>query len=1257
MKRIILLVTLMIFFQLNLMGHGQQTHKYMTVKAYELVKDLFGDIPTMKDFVGTTDNYYNGDYPFQRRCLTTGAYREDEEDLVFGFDGYLMAGWDLDVDDWIVSITHFWDADNGDDQMNHFVATLPAHIHNELGTFPNAFQKMMKFAYPNKFWEINFKMTPGSSEFRLTDGNLITINHCGGVGIKYNSLVELFKTGHAWITHYYSCPNAEWEDCNYEVILGEGWRNAIVWEILGRMCHLLEDMSVPAHSHNDEHGYYTELYEYDMSNSLYYSISANEFNNLEIVNPYYLQNQNPLHFLMTVVQQVTDHYASCGNDYNGLGDDNLGGNITNAELTYINNRFDFNNLYKPVTEEEARTGIYSMNIRANTYFYAVEATAGLLYWFASETGLISKINIMNNFVNGTIKIGLDNIPLQKLSPFVQSAKIGQTINLEAQNQIYDNIERIWNNTGVPNSISHWLKRVGSNTTFLQNGQNNSYSFAVTSSDNNSTYIANLMKNCLINQSDQTEFDGTFNYNPFYLVEQNSAQISTPGNGYRPGSITYNFAGWIDDPTVTQTTRTITPITNLSFKSLYKYKSHTNTTYNGNNGQRTFFKDSNWNGDQFLGYLHNVYCSMGKIWYERSTDNGVTWEIMNNGRPINLSENAKSPSIWIDNNLLYVVYQVSGTESYWPFANDGIQVTALYTSGISTLPPIGYYSEYLPDYNYNTDYRPVIAGALEYGTVIYDMPSTATEGIKGFKFKIEFGGQNDGDIIKLSDVSFPTNSVDQYSANPSIACDHLHTHVVFERAQSQIRHFVLGETSYSIVSNLSTEYINIKPTISLVGYGAGNPVVSWIGATYNYSGGYTPTCGYTRVGTVTYSSPYQVTWGSTLNRVNGNISSISSASNGNLTNQKTLFTWSYLSQTQYLSRWQRRDGNNTNAVYTTPAAIYNNTVPINGISTQAATDESFTAPKALVFKTITSPFSFNPSTTNFLPGNGAEKSLNNYGGKNLLSKITENDTLVTFGRSGIVSINDIQFVFETGDVIVGDSLIRFIDIPDTIVYSSVSELNQHTRTNNFTLTPNTSFYFSNIYHVVKKSNPDSALSSTDAVNFRAELVNATTDQVAGTFDNITYNKNNVEKYASIDYLVDCSGITQGEYYLRLVTAVNGNGIYALENIFNESGNLAKKSYNKVNFIGSEIPETYDLVQNFPNPFNPNTTIRYQIPKSGNVTLKIYDVLGAEVTTLVNEEKVAGKYEVSFNASKLASGVYIYRIQAGDFVSSKKMVLLK
>ncbi len=93
------------------------------------------------------------------------------------------------------------------------------------------------------------------------------------------------------------------------------------------------------------------------------------------------------------------------------------------------------------------------------------------------------------------------------------------------------------------------------------------------------------------------------------------------------------------------------------------------------------------------------------------------------------------------------------------------------------------------------------------------------------------------------------------------------------------------------------------------------------------------------------------------------------------------------------------------------------------------------------------------------------------------------------------------------------------------------------------------------------------------------------------------------------------------------------------------------------INNSIPTRLFLADNYPNPFNPETAIRYQLPEAGEVTLKIYDILGREVATLVNEEKPAGSHTVSFNASHLPSGVYLYEINAGEFRSVKKMTIVK
>jgi tetratricopeptide (TPR) repeat protein len=110
--------------------------------------------------------------------------------------------------------------------------------------------------------------------------------------------------------------------------------------------------------------------------------------------------------------------------------------------------------------------------------------------------------------------------------------------------------------------------------------------------------------------------------------------------------------------------------------------------------------------------------------------------------------------------------------------------------------------------------------------------------------------------------------------------------------------------------------------------------------------------------------------------------------------------------------------------------------------------------------------------------------------------------------------------------------------------------------------------------------------------------------------------------------------------------------------NDSSNVLNKNSNEILSKSEfELPKDYSLNQNYPNPFNPTTTIKYDLPVDGLVSLEIFDILGRRITTLVNEQRTAGSYEQIYNASSLASGVYVYKLQSGDFISSKKMILLK
>ena len=125
-----------------------------------------------------------------------------------------------------------------------------------------------------------------------------------------------------------------------------------------------------------------------------------------------------------------------------------------------------------------------------------------------------------------------------------------------------------------------------------------------------------------------------------------------------------------------------------------------------------------------------------------------------------------------------------------------------------------------------------------------------------------------------------------------------------------------------------------------------------------------------------------------------------------------------------------------------------------------------------------------------------------------------------------------------------------------------------------------------------------------------------------------------------------------YYWKVSTVnIGGQGTYS------SVWNFKTINFSGIHQISSEIPTEYKLYNNYPNPLNPSTNIKYQIPNSKFTTIKIFDILGKEIEILVNEKQSPGIYEVTFDGSNLPSGIYYYTIQAGDFTDTKKMVLIK
>ena len=197
--------------------------------------------------------------------------------------------------------------------------------------------------------------------------------------------------------------------------------------------------------------------------------------------------------------------------------------------------------------------------------------------------------------------------------------------------------------------------------------------------------------------------------------------------------------------------------------------------------------------------------------------------------------------------------------------------------------------------------------------------------------------------------------------------------------------------------------------------------------------------------------------------------------------------------------------------------------------------------------------------------------------------------------------------------------------------------------------------------------------TVAINYLNELLNnpAAESTVFNAFE-LLYEGSKIFAEFAIEDAEDNCVVSNCEQLLDNATSELGKAFTEFEkenyqNVFNHLTNAWKFAQNALGTtlkkeIGEvdnsiPLPTEFGLDQNYPNPFNPSTRIDYQLPENNHVTIQIYDILGNLVTTLVDQQMEAGYHSVNWNAGGLASGVYLYRINSGSFISTKKLLLMK
>jgi len=713
-----------------------------------------------------------------------------------------------------------------------------------------------------------------------------------------------------------------------------------------------------------------------------------------------------------------------------------------------------------------------------------------------------------------------------------------------------------------------------------------------------------------------------NQNPQYQIgiPNYSAKITSPQPIFLNGRThTFYFQNWTGTNVNFKYPNELeTPLvfTNDNAVATANYKGHflsNSSTASAYNGQRKIVRDRN-------GIYHMVYHSMNALWYSKSLTTNLSgaWapeiKLIENGAEI-----FTNPSIDVN------------TVTHMNYRDDYLKVAFEFSSGVSGSAGIGVILidintgtvQVLGDVPISNDYygnaKPVVASFDNEVFVIYK--ESATSNLKYLRYYLD-GSNWIGLTGSLSGSSAS-------SINPTVSANNKpyeylnnRVHIAWQEGSTYIKY------QYSETAG-RTNMIEPRTfsTVQLTSFGSGN--------TYNTNPSIIDLNGGARVvwhGTRVIGGQVIADRLSFRDATGGGFWHFGSNVGSPVINKKD-------DNTAYILAWSQNDGTQGCFADNTLSQIHD--LQITGKDMQLCNGSSFSSMFVTSFTNTTSPYFFKQSNDI----------------QSLYTIAKANIAGINKGREGVVAKGSGELYFTIGDVNVNGENISFKTLPDSFTVISVNDINNNVRTIPFAISDNSQFNYSVQYGITDSAEVVNSLSVNDVVSFRVEIVDEATNEVLGVFDNVSFTKQHALPYENFSYQVSTEGIGNRTVYLRLVTSATEGCSFSLANLLDNQNIIAKRAINQISFKSAAVIKDYALAQNYPNPFNPATIITYQLPKSGSVTLKIYDMLGKEVKTLVNEQKEMGRYTVQFDASSLASGMYVYQLRANDYTSTKKMLLLK
>lgn len=754
---------------------------------------------------------------------------------------------------------------------------------------------------------------------------------------------------------------------------------------------------------------------------------------------------------------------------------------------------------------------------------------------------------------------------------------------------------------------------------------------------------------------------TVKYGPTFV-------ISTPVTSPIINGRNYFFSNWSDGSTSATRNFSATRNTTLSANFKIIHKSNDVTAFTRGSQRKLIQTQVNT-----TKWLHQVYTSMGHVWIEHSSNNGTTWTVGNGGQPLDGGTgSAKCPSIayvhhagW-GNNYIGVVWQQQYGSTYTIQGKvfnqmSNVTIDPTYASILYTEPADPYSTNANPNLIFNGDFYAIYFVTFERKNA----SGSYQPGINWLAGKCgEYGGGQEqafpsanppGYVGQLGSVT-ETNAS---SINAAIALDpmddgsysNLDVMLVYQdnydpqSDMNRIRQTWLWFWSsdqgnswsygqYPATPAILNDYCPNDYNPSVMMNSGENAMGCWIdNIPNNENGGWAEVdqMTFTQIGSSIF---YYFGYGVQSCAIN------QAYDDYGPTGMSGFVTWSQIYNGAWSNKSIRFD-------YGTPVTSSLRTLNTTGKYVQLSNGTG-TLNNMYVssFYPFSAPYYFTTSQA-------------------LVPVSKDNASTLVMGRGCIISKGNVSFSYRFGDLNVDGENIGFVDAPDTLDYSKIDILNNALVTGSFQLNANSKLVFTEWSGFADSALAMRALGESGYIRYKLELIDAATEKVIGAIKNNSLTSSNAHSLRIQSHQLDTKGLSDMTVKARITinTNLDSAKIALTKSIADVNIALAKSSLEELRIEKEQLPTCYALEQNYPNPFNPSTTIHYQITSRGHITLKVYDVLGREVATLVDGRKEAGSYTATFNGAYLSSGVYIMRLSATpedgskQFVQVKKMVLMK